>query len=470
MKYLLFQIEYRRWLLLAVLVAVALHLLPAPPGLSEEGKAVLAIVVMTVLLVIFEPVPLPVISLLIVVLEVLFQVAPTQEVAQSFMSDSVIFIAGSLMLAVAVVKQQLDKRILLFILRITRGSVHWTIFSLICFSSLLASVMGEHSVAAILLPVALILVRFSRKLEGPAEGLRGIFLMSVAYGCALAAVGTPSGGARNAIMMHYFESLVSVRLGYLEWILFMYPLVLVQIPILYVVLNRLYHPRAGILKEAFVYLAREIGHRPRLRVEDWITIWIVGFTVLLWILFSGTLGLGPIAILGVLLCIFTGVLNWEDINHDLNWGTILLYASIISLGLWMDDSGAADWIAGSMHVLLGWLHIEGGLPLIVWVIVISMLMGSLLSTGPAIAILGPIVLKQAQLMEFSPVTLGMVMVASTSFSNFTPLSSPACTIVYGSEMVRRQEFVRLGWWLAVILGLEIVLAAQWYWPFLASMV
>lgn len=468
-KYLLYQIEYRRWLFFALLVALLIYFAPTPAALKPEAKSVLAIVTMTVLLVLFEPVPLPVVAFLIVVLEVLFGVAAPSAVAQSFMSDSVIFIAGSLMLAVAVVKQELDKRILFFILRITRTNVPWTIFSIVGISALLSSVMGEHSVAAIMLPVAVVLVRLSQEQEQGSASLRVILLMSVAYGCSVAAIATPSAGARNAVMIDYWERLAGLNISYLDWMMFMYPLAVVEVPILYLLLRRIYHPEIGNLTRVYAFLRREMPQR-KLRPEDWVTIWIVVITLVLWILFSKSLGLGPIALLGVLLCIVSGVLKWEDISHDLNWGVIILYASIISIGVWMDLTGAADWIAVNMQVLLRLLHIEGGLPLILVVSLLSMAAGSVISTGPAIAILGPIVLRQAQLTDSSPLILGMVVVASASYANFTPMSSPACSIIYGSGLVMPGEFRRIGLPLAATSLLIILFFAQFYWPLILPLV
>lgn len=468
-KYLLYQIEYRYWLFLALALAVIVHLSPNLQGLPSEGKSVLGIVVMTVLLVIFEPVPLPIISLLIVVLEVIFRISTPDQVAQSFLSDSVIFIAGSMMLALAVAKQHLDKRILLMILRLTGTNIYWTVFCIVGLSSLMASIMGETSVAAVMLPVALILVRNMTEEQDEASPVRAVFLMAIAYGCAVAAIGTPSGGARNAIMISYWDRLSGLRMGYLEWMLFMYPLVLVESPLVYFMLRIVYKPKGGTLIRAYRSLHRDVVRQKKLRVEDWITIDIVILTVLLWIFFSKDLGLGTIALIGALLCIVTGILKWEDINHNLNWGVILLYSSVISIGLWMDTTGAANWIAGGMQYLLQSFQIHGGLPLILVVSMTSMLMGAIMGSGPAIAILGPIILRQAQLMDASPMLLGMIVVASSSYANFSPMSSPACTIVYGSGLVRRQEYFRMGLPVALVSLIIISLFAEFYWSWLARL-
>jgi solute carrier family 13 (sodium-dependent dicarboxylate transporter), member 2/3/5 len=470
-RYLLYQLEYHRWLFFALLIALLIHLLPSPAPLSAEGKSVLAIVAMTIILVIFEPIALPVVAFLIVVLEVLFGIAPPAQVAQSFMSDAVIFIAGSLMLAVAIVKQELDKRILFFILRLTRTHVLWTVFSVVAFSALMASVMGEHAVAAVMLPVAVIMVRMARNFSGePQATVSSVFLMSVAYGASSAAIGTPSGGARNAVMISYWASLAGVQVGYLDWVVLMYPLVLLQVPVVFFVLRRLYRPGSLNLTHAYGTLRRETGARRQWKTEDWVMISIMLITVVLWMTLSHQLGLGTIALVGVLMCIVTGVLSWDDINHDVNWGVVILFASIISIGLWMDRTGAAEWVAGGVQLLLGFLGIGEGPILLIAIGILSMMTGALLSSGPAIAILGPVVIQYAQLSGTNPLILGMVLVAAASYANFTPISSPACTIVYGSGMVNRREFFRVGFWFALVSFPLIILFAVFYWPLAARVI
>jgi solute carrier family 13 (sodium-dependent dicarboxylate transporter), member 2/3/5 len=101
----------RRWFIISMLFGFSLMSFPTPTGLTHPGQIVLAMSIMATMLFISEAVPLPTVPLLIIVGEVvLLKVDPTK-VAQSLMTDSVLFIMGSLMLAVAVVKQRLDKRL-----------------------------------------------------------------------------------------------------------------------------------------------------------------------------------------------------------------------------------------------------------------------------------------------------------------------------------------------------------------------
>ncbi len=136
-----------------MLVGFLLIVAPTPEGLTHEGQIVLAMSVMATMLFITEAVPLPTVPLLIIIGEVvLLKVDPTK-VAQSLMTDSVLFIMGSLMLAVAIVKQRLDQRIAWWIVRMTGTNVYWISFGITAVCGTLAAFIGEHTVAAMMLPV-----------------------------------------------------------------------------------------------------------------------------------------------------------------------------------------------------------------------------------------------------------------------------------------------------------------------------
>ena len=123
MRDFLFWLDRRRWLWAALAVGATILLLPRPPDLSLEGQRILAIAAAVGILFVTEPIPLPAVALLIAVSQVMLGVTSPAEVASTFMSDSVFFIMGSLMIGVAIVKQNLDKRFAYYILRLTGPGV-----------------------------------------------------------------------------------------------------------------------------------------------------------------------------------------------------------------------------------------------------------------------------------------------------------------------------------------------------------
>ena len=121
------------------------------------------------------------------------------------MTDSVLFIMGSLMLAVAIVKQRLDKRIAWWIVRMTGTNVYWISFGITAVCGALAAFIGEHTVAAMMLPVGVTLITLTSNDPKKVHNLAAVILFSISYGCSIAGVATPSGGARNAIIISYWK-------------------------------------------------------------------------------------------------------------------------------------------------------------------------------------------------------------------------------------------------------------------------
>ncbi len=470
-----FFLNERRWLIIALLLGFVLHLLPSPAGLSEEGKNVLIMAVVAVILFVTEPIPLPAVALMIMVGEVMLLGLESKEVAQSLMSDSVLFIMGSLMLAVAIVKQKLDTRIAYQIVRMTGTGILRICMGLIFVCGILASIIGEHTVAAMMLPVAIMLVTLTSDQPRQIKGLAAVLLFSISYGCAIGGIGTPSGGARNAIMIGYWKDFFfdptnpetrQFLVSYVDWMKYAYPVFLVQIPLVALVLFFTFKPERKNLKRAVAKLRKRIEDQGPMRSSDWMTVFVFGLTLLGWIFLSGSLGLGTVAILGALVFLILGLVRWEDLNNGVNWGVVWLYAATISLGVQMQNSGAAEWVSTSFLNLLEPMHMDHGVPLSAANAVLTTLVTNTMSAGAAVAVLGPITLRTAQLAGENPLTLGYITAIASSFAYFTPAAHPAFMIVYASGYLKAKDFLKVGIRMAVMSMLVLLLASVILWPFL----
>ena len=227
----LFWVTRKKWLILSFLLSISFFYVPSPDGLSPEGHRTLIIVLVTLILIISESIPLPGVAILILIMEVILGVDTADGVASSFMSDAVFFIMGSLMLAVSLVHQGLDKRLALLVINIT-GNKTWSIvLGFVGISAFLSSFIGEHTVGAMMLPVALALIRNAGLSTTQNTKLSTLLLFSIAYGCAVGSIGTPSGGGRNVIMIGYLSEFGMAEISYLDWMKFAYPMLIIEITI-----------------------------------------------------------------------------------------------------------------------------------------------------------------------------------------------------------------------------------------------
>jgi sodium-dependent dicarboxylate transporter 2/3/5 len=462
----------KRWLVAALIFGALLYIAPTPDALTREGHIVLVMSIVAVILFVTEPIPLPAVALMIVVGQVLLLGIDSTVVARSLMNDSVLFIMGSLMLAVAIVKQKLDKRLAWLIVRFTGTKTSNVCIGIAVVSGLLASVVGEHTVAAMMLPVALILITLTSDNAKDVRGLAAVLLFSIAYGCSIAGIGTPSGGARNAIMIGYWKEFFynptdpetfKYLVSYLKWIIVSYPIFLAQLPFVILILFTTFKPEQKHITRAVVKLRTQIEKEGKMKSSDWITILVFFATLMGWIFLSSTVGLGTIALVGAITFMVLGLVRWDDLNSGVNWGVVLLYAGAISLGVQMKETGAALWVANSFLDVLP-EGMESGFGLWAAVSALTTFVTNTMSNGAAVAVLGPISLNMASASGESPLVLGFITSISSAFAYLTVIGTPACTIVYASGYLKTTDFLRVGYKMVIMSTLVLLAFAAFYWP------
>jgi solute carrier family 13 (sodium-dependent dicarboxylate transporter), member 2/3/5 len=465
----------RRWFIITMMVGFSMMSLPLPTGLSHDGLIVLAMSVMATMLFISEAVPLPTVPLLIIVGEViLLKVDPTK-VAQSLMTDSVLFIMGSLMLAVAVVKQRLDKRIAWWIVRMTGTNVYWISFGITTVCGVLAAFIGEHTVAAMMLPVGVTLITLTSNDPKKVHNLAAVILFSISYGCSIAGVATPSGGARNAIMISYWKDFFynpsdpatnRYLMDYVNWAIYAFPMFIARLPIVGLLLIFTFKPETVDMSRAISRLRTQVSMQGPMRGSEYMTILIFLITIICWVLFSAQLGLGVIAIAGTAAFLIFGLVRWEDINAGVNWGVVLLYAAAISLGVEMKATGAAEWVAASVIQGLAMIGAGSDFGFNVAISLLTIGVSNTMTAGAAVAVLAPIVLKTAVAAGEDPLRAGFLTAISSAFGYLTPAAQPAFTIIYASGYLKSSDFFKIGIRMMVISIVVLLLTATFYWPML----
>ena len=460
---LLFWISRKKWLIATFFISITIFYLPTPDGLSAEGHRTLIIVVTALILIISESIPIPAVAILILIMEVVLGVDTADGVASSFMSDAVFFIMGSLMLAVAIVHQGLDKHLALGIVALT-GNKTWRIsFGFVAVSAIMASFIGEHTVAAMMLPVALSLIKNSGISIDRSSRLSTLLLFSIAYGCALGSIGTPSGGGRNAIMIGYFSEFNIARISYWDWIKYAYPMMLIEVPIASSILWLTFKPKKKILDSAVRKLKVSVAKDGKLSSNQVLSIIIFIFVFFSWIFFSPSIGLGIVALMGVFFYLSFRLIDWHDLTRRTNWGVVILFGSVISLGIQMNETGAAKWLADSiLNSLSNSIDDPSNLRWFFSVIV-SGIMTNLLSNAATVAILGPIVLE----MGGDPIILGMSTSIASAFAYLTIVASPTCMIIYSTGLISSKDYIKAGWKLFIISITLLLLISIFYWPILS---
>ena len=459
----LFWVSRKKWLIITFFISVILFYLPTPEGLSSEGHRTLIIVITTLILIISESIPLPAVAILILIMEVTLGVDSPDGVAASFMSDAVFFIMGSLMLAVSIVHQGLDKRLALAIINVTGNKTLSITFGFVTVSALMSSFIGEHTVAAMMLPVVLALIKNAGLDTTKATKLSTLLLFSIAYGCALGSIGTPSGGGRNVIMIGYLSEFGLGDISYLEWMKYAYPMLLIEIPVAVAVLWFTFTPKQKSLDTAIRKLKVNVAKSGKLSGNQLMAILVFILVFLGWVFLSPFIGLGIVALTGVFFYLTFGLIEWPDIARRTNWGVILLFGSAISLGIQMKETGAALYVAE--NALYSLQYIFKNIEIVRWIftVLLTAILTNLLSSAATVSVFGPIVLD----MGGNPIALGIATSVASAFSYLTIVASPTCMIIHSTGLVTSNDYLKAGWKLFVISIILLFLVSFFYWPTLS---
>ena len=454
----LFWFSQKKWFVYSILVSIFLLNLSTPIGLSVPAYHSLIILVLVFMLVTFEPIPFPAIALLTLVLQVVLGVAPPDQVASSFMNDAVLFVMGSLMFAIAIVHQGLDIRLARLIVFIFGKNKRMFLAGLMSISAILSSFLGEHTVIAIMLPIGLSVIKNIDTQQPDGKNAVLITLFSIAYGTIIGSIGTPSGGARNVIMINYLQEFSNVHIDYWKWMKHAYPILIIQLIVAYFVLQFAFPSSLKNIKMRG-YKKNVENRSIKKDINHLFSCLIIIAIIASWFTFNDIYGLGIIALGGALTFMIFGMITWEEINKNTNWGVILLFAATISLGFQINETGASSWLVIKFNELLN--SLPSNSMNVSWSImaILSGLTANFFTSSATVSLIGPMAIE----LHPTDISFALSSAIASGFSFLTVISSPTAMIIYSTGLVSTKVFFRVGILMFIISILILYLMSQFYW-------
>ena len=454
----LFWFSQKKWFVYSILVSIFLLNLSTPTGLSVPAYHSLIILVLVFMLVTFEPIPFPAIALLTLVLQVVLGVAPPDQVTSSFMNDAVLFVMGSLMFAIAIVHQGLDIRLARFVVFIFGKSKRMFLAGLMSISAILSSFLGEHTVIAIMLPIGLSVIKNIDTQQTDGKNAVLITLFSIAYGTIIGSIGTPSGGARNVIMINYLQEFSNVHIDYWKWMKHAYPILIIQLIVAYFVLQFAFPSSLKNIKMRG-YKKNVENRSIKKDINHLFSCLIIIAIIASWFTFNDIYGLGIIALGGALTFMIFGMITWEEINKNTNWGVILLFAATISLGFQINETGASSWLVIKFNELLN--SLPSNSMNLSWSImaILSGLTANFFTSSATVSLIGPMAIE----LHPTDISFALSSAIASGFSFLTVISSPTAMIIYSTGLVSTKVFFRVGILMFIISILILYLMSQFYW-------
>jgi sodium-dependent dicarboxylate transporter 2/3/5 len=443
--------------LLAALVAA--HLLQQ--GLSAQIAMTALVAIWCVVWWIFEPVPIPVTSLLPLAVFPLLGILTPAQVGQAYGSPLILLLLGGFILSRAMEHSGAHRRIALGMVHLFGShSDRRLVFGFMAASAVLSMWISNTATTLMLLPVALAVLE---KLDG--EQLAIPLLLGVAYAASVGGIATPIGTPPNLIFMQIYQETTGVSIGFLEWMSWGLPVVVIMVPLMGLWLTRQLHGSSNVV----------LPHQGPWRTEEKRVMWVFGATALAWITrsepfggWSGMLGLpgandASVALLAVVV-MFTisdgrggRLLTWER-AVTIPWGVLLLFSGGICLAKAFVSSGLSvllgDWLA-SMNYLPIW-----GLIGIICLVVTFLTEAT--SNTASTALLMPLLAAAALSAGIAPEILMVPAAMTASCAFMLPVATAPNSVVYGSGRIPIQRMVREGFALN-LLGVLVVATVCYLW-------
>ena len=440
--------------------------------LAIHIKLTMALLATCVVFFATEAVPMPAVALLIGLVQLFFGITSPSVLAKTYAHDAVWFIAGSLALGATLVKYGLDKRVGMLVVNLAGTKTRSIVVGILLGTAIPTAFVGEHAVAAMYVPIALALYTLTNK-STPSPILGTLLMVSIAVGCMIGGPMSPTGGARNALMIGFLGNM-GIDISFMGWLSMGFMYTIVMSIVMAFLLPLLFKPEVDDLSEAVGLLKKDLEKHGAMTNQQKLVAGIMALVVFLWItdkslvkdILGFSLGLGGIAISGAVLYMLAGLTSWKDYEDKVSWGVIVLYAGCISLGIVFKNTGASSWFADQIMNLVAPLGLDSGIGLVILMCVIGAVLTNLMSAGATVAVIGPVVLDMAISSGTNPLLVGVGLAISTSMAYWLVIGTPASSIVYASGQLQSKDFIRMATlgWPAALIALSFIIILWWTGP------
>ena len=440
-------------LVAAVTVGLLSHLFDQ----SHAASITSAVAILCVFWWIFEPIPIPVTSLVPMALLPLLGVISPADVGAAYGSPLILLLMGGFLLSKGMESTGAHTRIALTVVRLVGANEpRRLILGFMLAAALLSMWISNTATVLMLLPVALAVIASSSAPKALAPPL----LLGLAWACSIGGLGTPIGTPPTLIFMQVYEETTGTAVSFSEWMTWGIPVVALMVPTI------------------ALFLARQVPNDLTVALPD-IGEWrsaekrvlvIVALTALAWMTRTEPFGGwrewldmpmandAAVAFCAVIAMFVsrdkTGepLISWEQASA-IPWGVLLLFAGGITLAKGFVASGLSTQVGE----LLANLALVPTLFAIVMVAILVTALTEATSNTATTALLMPILAAASMAAQIDPLILMVPAAMSASCAFMLPVATAPNAVVFGTGQIGIQTMVRWGIWVNV-LGVLVISA------------
>lgn len=419
-------------------------------------------------------------------------------VANQYMDWIILLFMGGFIIAIAVEKWNLHKRIALHILRLIGGQPHRLVLGFMVATGFLSMWLSNTATALMMMPMGMSLILLYEELNENIRAAGGevserapnfalTLLLGIAYSASIGGfatlIGTPPNGVLITQMSQLFPEAPEITFS--SWMLFALPMSAVYMVLAWVVLTRLVFPLPATTPfSGKDFIQNEIKKLGSMSTEEKRVACVFGSAALLWmtrkerlfgadvdvfgwshyldrflmsidsdpvgyLIDDGTVSIAMALTLFILPAskqVGGRLLDWED-TKKVPWGILLLFGGGLALAKGFSTSGLSVYVASQLQVLLG-----DATPLAIVIGTSGVITGltEVMSNTATISLAVPIMASMSQAIGVHPLLLLIPSTLAASCAFMLPVSTPPNAIVYGSGRVPIMKMVVAGLWLDLL--------------------
>jgi len=418
-------------LLLGPLLAATAFLSLSVAGWEASACWTAAITIICATWWIFEPIPIPATSMIpIAALPVVGVLTPAQ-VGQAYGSPLVLLLMGGFVLSTAMAKSGAHRRIALNMVNLFGGtSSRRLVFGFMAAAAVLSMWISNTATTLMLLPVALAVIERSRD-----PHLAIPLLLGIAYAASVGGIGTPIGTPPNLVFREIYQQTTGTEVGFLTWMMWGIPVVLIFVPIIGVWLTRSLNFRGEIDMPA-------VG---QWQTEEKRVFIVFSLTALAWVTrgqpfggWSDWLNVpgandASVALIAVVAMFLipdgkgSKLLDWET-AVKIPWGMLILFGGGIAIAQAFIVSGLSAYLGEALAGLAGW-------PVLLMIAIICItitFLTEMTSNTATTTLMMPILAAAAIAAEIDPALLMVPAAMSASCAFMLPVATAPNTIVFST--------------------------------------
>jgi len=434
--------------------------------LSASAPAVVALLVWMAVWWITEAVDVEATALLPLAVGPLIGIGTIGQLAAPYASPLVFLFLGGFLLALALQRHGLDRRIALAILARVGTRPRRIVGGFMLATAALSAVVSNSATAAAMLPLAL---SVARRVGGGDEqrAFRKALLLGIAYAASIGGIATLVGTPPNGFLAQYASNELGTPIRFVDWLAIGVPVAAVLLPIAWLLLTRIVFrvddtPLAGA---DFGAEQAALGpmRAPHMAVLAVFALAVFGWVVAPLVGIANVSDAGVAIAAGLLLFVLpvggARLLEWRD-TKELPWGVLVLFGGGLSLASAIESSGLDHFVGAATHFVADLPPLA-----LVLVLTISMvLLTEVMSNSASAAIFVPIAAALAVSLGLAPLELAVPVTLAASLGFMLPAATPPNAIVFASGDISVPTMARAGFLMNVAGAVVIVVGTRFLLP------